>query len=110
MGQTEKQQRGKRSADENQDELLIRVLPATAPGRTHALHVGQVIPAMILWRAATVLIFRSARGDTTHSLTPLIDVCHYVKGRGQAGTSGVACDARFRAEHAWCITRGKCPL
>ena len=43
------------------DELTkspLRVLPATVPERTHALRIGQVIPVMILWRAATVLIFR----------------------------------------------------
>ena len=44
------------------DELTkspLRVLPATVPERTHALRIGQVIPVMILWRAATVLILRA---------------------------------------------------
>ena len=37
-------------------------------------------------RAATVLIFRRVSGDTTHSLTPLFDVCHYIKGiEGRVG-------------------------
>ena len=53
------------------DELTkspLRVQPATVPERTHALRIGQVIPVMILWRAATVLILREREG--TPHLTP----------------------------------------
>ena len=56
-----KNQRGKRSAVYEVDELTRspRVQPATVSGRTHALRIGQVIPVMILWRAATVSILRA---------------------------------------------------
>ena len=58
QGGTEKQYRKNNAC--TIDELTkspLCVLPATVPERTHALRIGQVIPVMILWRAATVLTF-----------------------------------------------------
>ena len=74
MTRTEQGWDRKTSAGKNDtiDELTkspLRVLPATVPERTHALHIGQVIPVMTLWRAATVSIFRRVRGDPTPHLT-----------------------------------------
>ena len=75
-------QKNQRRKNDTIDELTkspLRVLPATVPERTHALHIGQVIPVMILWRAATVS-FLERRGDTSHA--PFL---HRVMPRGRGG-------------------------
>ena len=42
-GTEQKTRTEKTKADENHDELFV-CLPATSLGRTHALHIGQVLP------------------------------------------------------------------
>ena len=69
MGQKKQYRKNNSCAIDELTKSPLRVLPATVPERTHALRIGQVIPVMILWRAATVLIFRRVRGDPTPHLT-----------------------------------------
>ena len=66
MGQKKQYEKNNACTIDELTKSPLRVLPATVPERTHALHIGQVIPVMILWRAATVLIFGGGVPYTTN--------------------------------------------
>ena len=75
QGGTAKPKKNQCRKNNTTDELTkspLRVLPATAPGRTHALHAGQVthVHWIFLWRAATMLDgCTGTRGKGTPHLT-----------------------------------------